>query len=169
MKALPVVALVLLAACGDGDDVAVRRPVGTPEELAAGLATAAVELAARAEHGAEEVTIQHLLVAVEGADAGATRTPEEAQALAAEILARARTGEDFDLLVKNHTDDEYPGIYVLATVASDSTRVARSTLSPSLLGDAAWRLEVGEVGVVPFDAAGEHGSTLGYHLLERLK
>jgi len=40
-----------------------------------------------------------------------TRSKGEAKDLAEEVFKRAQQGEDFDALVKQYTDDEYPGIY----------------------------------------------------------
>ena len=49
--------------------------------------------------------IQHILISFAGTRTTATRTQEEAEALAAEILKRAKAGEDFDSLVVEFTDD----------------------------------------------------------------
>ena len=49
--------------------------------------------------------IQHVLISFAGTRTEATRTKEEAEKLAMDILARAQAGEDFDALVMEYTDD----------------------------------------------------------------
>lgn len=57
-------------------------------------------------HGeAERVKIQHILISFAGTGTEATRTKEEAEALAKDILAQAQNGADFDALVRANTDD----------------------------------------------------------------
>ncbi|MHC4380560.1 MAG: peptidylprolyl isomerase, partial [Planctomycetota bacterium] len=53
----------------------------------------------------ERVRIQHVLISFAGTRTAATRSKEEAQKLAEEILQRAKDGEDFDSLILNNTDD----------------------------------------------------------------
>lgn len=165
-------ALALLGACSDPEP-SPGAPAQTPEELVRLLHAAADELAARPEDTTTEVTFQHLLVGVSGGLPGVERSAGAAELLAAELLARARAGEDFDLLVKNHTDDVHPGIYALTTGAPDPARstYARASMYAGV-GDAAWRLRVGELGIAPFD--GDVPGTppkcpLGWHLVLRLK
>lgn len=165
--------LVAGAACSDPAPSALERPAETPEALARAMRAAVDELRARPEQSVERIVIQHLLVAVRGGGVtSATRSPAEAEALTAELFARARAGEDFDLLVKIHTDDVYPGTLVLSSTADDPPRVyARSQMKPGLI-EVAWRLAVGELGVALHDggAPGQAPpSPLGYHLIRRLE
>jgi len=69
-----------------------------------------------------KVHSQHILVSYKGsprAVPGVMRTKEEAEALVADLLKRAKDGEDFSALVKEYSDDnldpadEVPGVYVL--------------------------------------------------------
>jgi hypothetical protein len=176
LRPAPFVLALLLGlgsgACNDSPEPG--RPAETPEELLRLLRTSVDELAARPEHAASEVTIQHLLIGVTGALPDVARTPAEAELLAAELLARARAGEDFDLLVKVHTDEQQStGIYTLTTGTADPRRstFARAGMLTGV-GDVAWRLAPGEFGVVRYDG-GVPGQTpkspLGYHVVERLK
>lgn len=58
----------------------------------------------------ESIAVQHVLISFEGAArnvAKTERTAEEAKALAEEILAKAKAGEDFTALVKAHSDDNF--------------------------------------------------------------
>jgi len=166
-----LLSLVPLGACSDPEP-GPGPPAQTPEELLRLLHVAVDELAARPEHTASEVTFQHLLVGVAGGIPGVTRTPAEAELLAAELLARAVAGEDFDLLVKNETDEVHPGIYTFTTGTPEPGRsVARSAMMRGV-GDAAWRLAVGELGVAPYDGGQpghEPASPLGYHHVLRIK
>ncbi len=164
--------LVLAPACSDPEVVPTGAAAESPEELARRMQATIAEHAARPEHAAPEVTIQHLLVGVAGAVAGVTRGPGEAEAFAAELLGRVRSGEDFDLLVKNHTNEVHPGIYVLSATAAEPPRVYARTGISAGLGDLAWRLEVGEIGVCAYDggiSGQQPKSPLGYHLVKRLK
>jgi len=67
-----------------------------------------------------KVDVQHILVSFAGAPTSrATRTKEEAEALAKQVLERARAGEDFDDLVRSSSDATLhplanpPGMYRL--------------------------------------------------------
>lgn len=66
-----------------------------------------------------EITIQHVLISFVDAPTEATRTREEAEALADQVLASARDENDFAELVREHSDDpvrpgdEHPGVYRL--------------------------------------------------------
>lgn len=53
----------------------------------------------------ERIRIQHILISFAGTRTAATRTKEEAEALADEVLKRAQAGEDFSSLVMEYTDD----------------------------------------------------------------
>jgi parvulin-like peptidyl-prolyl isomerase len=58
--------------------------------------------------GTERVTASHILVAYQGASRAAptvTRTKEAAQTRAAELLARAKKGDDFGALARENSDD----------------------------------------------------------------
>jgi len=162
--------LAPLAACSDDAPPPPDPAAPSSEELVRRMYAVVDEVAARVEDPVEEVTFQHLLVGV-GQDFG--RSPGEAEELAASLFARARAGEDFDLLVKNHTNDVHPGIYTLTRGVGDPPRTyARDGMVPGL-GDVAWRLALDELGVSPYDGSGIPGrpakSPLGFHILKRLK
>jgi hypothetical protein len=164
---------VLLAACAEPDTGPAGAAAQTSGESVRQMYAAVEELAARSEHAEPEVTLQHLLVAVAGGRVpGAVRSLAEAEALAAGFFARARAGEDFDLLVKNHSDDVHPGIYTLSRTESDPPRVyARGSMVRGL-DFAVFRLRAGELGVAPWEGVGRDGassSELGFHVVLRLK
>ena len=117
----------------------------------------------------EFVVVQHLLVAFKRSVPGKKfeRTKKEAEKLAAELMERARTEEDFDALVKEFTDDSYPGIYTLTNTDSPLLANSRSRdqMVPSF-GDLAFNLEVDQVGLARY-----HGgnSPYGWHIIKRIE
>jgi len=146
---------------------AARSPAIAADALE-GLRAHVQELGERSEHGAETVEVQHILISFEGADprVAATRTRDEAERLAAELFARIRAGKDFDGLVRDHTDDAYPGIYALTTGKPASQDVYPRRLMAPGFGDASWRLAVGEVGVAAWVPV---TCPIGWHIIKRLQ
>jgi hypothetical protein len=127
-------------------------------------------LLAKQEFTDEQIEVQHLLVSFAGTRSKATRTKAEAEKLAAELWDRAARGEDFDDLVKKYTDDSAPGKYWMRTgdakVGDDGVhRFARKGMVQGF-GDVAWRLRVGEVGIIVYDAK---TSPFGWDIIKRLK
>lgn len=136
------------------------------------LAVLVTPVALGAKKKAEEpdrVVVQHCLIGFKRSIPGKKldRTKKEAGELAAQILERARNGEPFDGLVKEYTGDSVPGIYVLANegLPIRSGERQRGDMVPGF-GDTAFRLEVGEYGMVPY-----HGykSPYGWHIILRLE
>ena len=119
----------------------------------------------------ERVEVQHILISFKGADARitSTRSQEEAETLAKELLFRARRGEDFTEMMREHSDDPGEGLYRLANtgVQPDGSRgeVARHRMVKSF-GDVSFGLEVGEVGMASYHAM---RSKYGWHIIKRLK
>jgi parvulin-like peptidyl-prolyl isomerase len=121
---------------------------------------AIAELQARPEHQADLVEVEHVLIAFAGAPRiqGVTRSLAEAKALAADVFRQATGGADFRALRQQHSNDTGPGIYAM-------TRKTRGDMVPGF-GDTGWRLQVGEIGVAPYDAT---KSPFGYHVIKRLR
>jgi hypothetical protein len=124
----------------------------------------AAATAERAEHQAATVEVTHILVSFGGAGTKATRTREEAETLAAELFARVQAGEDFEALRVPNTDDPGGQSYVMS-LGNEARAIPRKRMVPAF-GDVGWRLEVGQVGVAPYD---EHASPYGWHIIKRLK
>ena len=125
----------------------------------ADLKTHIAELEKRPERKVDTIEVQHLLVAHKDAGiGGVTRTLAEAEKLTGQLLDEILKGGNFDALVKQHTNDSHPGIYEM-TKASRSGMVAA-------FGNVAWRLQVGETGVAPWDAS---ASPFGWHIIKRLE
>jgi parvulin-like peptidyl-prolyl isomerase len=114
------------------------------------------------------VVVQHVLIGFQGTIPGKTitRTEAEAQALAANILARARAGEDFNQLVGQYTDDQIPGIYKIANrgVTPGPYEYRRDGMVQGF-GDVAFSLLAGSVGIANYDA---RLSPFGWHIIKRL-
>lgn len=157
MKHALLFALLFLGSCSKpAEEPGPSVPAGDP---IAALHADAAALAAKPEHGADEVEVQHILIGFQGAPGiRATRSKEEAERFAGELLLRIQAGEDFSELVREYTDDSAPGIYTI-------TKANRSQMVPGF-GDVSWKLEVGEVGVSPWDAK---KSPYGWHIIKRLR
>ena len=138
-----------------------------PMEPAAPAAPAKAAEPAKAVE-ADHIQVQHVLIAFTGTSASKQpRTQDEAKKLAYEILDRARKGEDFDALVKQYSEDQYPGIYGMSNngVAPAPGEFPRNRMVPAF-GNTGFPLKVGEVGIADFD---QKNSPFGYHIVKRLK
>ena len=116
----------------------------------------------------ERVVVQHVLVSFTGKVPGKMiqRSEEEARQLASEILARAEGGEDFDALVKEYTDDSYPGLYRMVNrgeVRQGDDEYRREDMAPGF-GDVAFALAPDGIGLCEFDAM---DSPFGFHVIKR--
>lgn len=117
----------------------------------------------------QRVRVQHILIGFRGSVRGKRidRTAEEAEQLAQALLQRARSGEDFDALVAEYTDDAAPGIYAMAnhgvTPRPDESRRAGMVRS---FGDVSFALEVHEIGLAVYDPV---ASRYGWHIIKRLE
>ena len=116
------------------------------------------------------VVVQHILIGFKRSvpDKKIDRSKREARELAESLFERASAEEaDFDALVKEHTDDSYPGIYRLTN--RDAPRQAGARTRGQMatgFGDVAFRLAIGEVGMAPYHGA---KSPYGWHIIKRLE
>lgn len=154
---LPVLVLAIagLAFAQDSSQTppAKAKPEAKPAEPAAG---------AEPEH----IEVQHILIAFTGTRASKTpRTQDEAKKLAYEVFERAKKGEDFDALVKQYTEDAYPGKYKMYNkgVPPVAGEFARTGMVAAF-GDVGFKLKVGEIGIADYDTA---KSPFGYHIIKR--
>jgi len=121
------------------------------------------------EAGPDRVVVQHILIGFKRSVPGQKldRTKKEAEALARELFQRAKDGEDFLGLVKEYSADGAPGI--LPLVNTDAPRMVgsrgRDQVVPGF-GDAAFALEVGEIGLVEYSFG---DSPYGWHIIKRLE
>ncbi len=127
----------------------------------------AAALAARPEAADPVVEVTHVLISFQGIPRGpkATRTREEAEALAADLYARMLAGEDFGALQKQYSDDSGAGTYAMSQDPKVPADWQRKGMVAAF-GDVGWRLAVGEIGVAPYDP---QKSPYGWHLIKRLR
>ena len=124
--------------------------------------------------GTEEpnhVTVQHILVAFKGSipKPTVTRTKGEAKTLAEEVFEKAKQGDDFDALVKQYTDDEYPGIYRMANKGIPPDESKQEYPRQGMIkgfGDVSFSLPVGGIGMAKYDS---ETSKYGWHIIKRVK
>lgn len=144
-------------------------PAATTEAAAAPAVAAAPAAPAPAAPAADHIKVQHILISFAGKVPGKniTRTEDEARSLAAQVLDRAKKGEDFDSLVKTYTDDRAPGIYALANsgVTPSADEFSRDRMVPAF-GEVGFSLAPGEIGMAPYDPA---RSPFGWHIIKRLQ
>jgi len=147
------------------DSVAAAQAMADSLAKAAAANTMPVAPATPPEH----IAVQHVLIGFVGKIPGKTitRTQEEAEKLAAEVLERARKGENFDQLVEQYTDDQAPGIYGLANtgITPADGEFPRDGMVKGF-SDVAFSLSPGNIDVAKYDPK---GSPYGWHIIKRIK
>lgn len=119
----------------------------------------------------KRVTVQHILIAFKGTipKEDVTRNRSEAELLAHEIFKRAKEGEDFDVLVKEYTDDQYPGIYNMSNIGippdQSKGEYSRSRMVKAF-GDVSFALSINEIGLAEYDP---EASKYGWHIIKRIE
>ena len=104
-------ALLLLSACGK------EGTPPPPMPTAPGSGGARPEKMPNGEPGV--VVVKHVLIAFAGSERSSQkRSKGEAQKLAYEILGRAKSGEDFDKLVDQYSDDPGKQAYTIPVVSA---------------------------------------------------
>lgn len=159
MKHLTVVAaaLLVLSACGkEGPSMPPPTTGGRTDKLPSGEPSV--------------ITVKHVLVSFKGAQRSTQeRSREEAQKLAYEILGRAKSGDDFDKLMKDHSNDPGGGTYTLVNNGVTADQAAgefeRTGMVPAF-GDVGFRINVNEVAVAEHDPT---TSPFGWHVIKRVK
>lgn len=118
----------------------------------------------------DHVVVQHVLIGFKKSIPGSeiTRTRKEAEALANEILERARAGEPFEDLMREYSDDSGAGVYALANRGvprKSRGEYARDGMVPAF-GDVAFKLEVGAIDIAHH---GYQASPYGWHIIKRIE
>ena len=119
----------------------------------------------------DRVAVQHILISFKGSipKPSVTRTREEAEKLAQEVFERAKKDEDFDALVKQYTDDEYPGIYRMSNIGitpdPSKQEYSRAGMVKGF-GDVSFSLPVGGIGMAEYDP---QKSKYGWHIIKRIE
>lgn len=140
------------------------------DALGISLASAGADQAAPVSEQAaepERITLQHILVAFAGTGTRAMRMQDEAEALAMEALAWAGQGEAFDDLVRELTDDAFPGIYQLCNsgIAPEAGGEYRRDAMVPAFGNVGFALAPGEIGMTTF---APRTRPFGWHVIERI-
>jgi parvulin-like peptidyl-prolyl cis-trans isomerase-like protein len=115
------------------------------------------------------VTVQHVLIAYEGSKIpGVTRSLEKAERVAFNVFEAAVAGQDFDELVGLYSDDGGDGRMNIVNWGVSRTEPEDMERARLVRGfsRAAFTLDVGKIGFVPFDAG---GSPYGWHVIRRLE
>ncbi len=116
----------------------------------------------------ERITVQHILISFAGTRTEATRSKAEAEKLAGDVLTRVKKGEDFAKLVKDLSDDPGEGVYSMfndGAAKRGEDEYPRRGMVPAF-GNVGFKLEVGGVGMAPFDP---QASPFGWHIIKRLR
>lgn len=140
-----------LASCGGGNAASAAQ--GSMDD-------AIKALMAKPELPDQSITVQHVLIAFQGAPRiqGVTRTKDEAKVLAEQVWKESLSGADFKALMKQHSNDSGGGEYPM-------TKAGRMQMVKGF-GDVGFRLAVGEIGVAPWD---QTASPFGWHIIKRVK
>lgn len=157
---LIIISMFIISACGDSkpeskekaeavvktEKPVLQKPVGEPDRI----------------------VVQHILIGFKGRVPSAKRSKEEAQTLAEKVYKDALSGMDFDLLVKAHTNDQFPGKYGMVNfgVQPQSRDEYPREGMVAAFGDVGFKLGVDEIGMAPFD---EKTSPYGWHIIKRIK
>lgn len=115
------------------------------------------------------VVVRHVLVSFDTIGlVGVTRSKDEAEKLAQQVLQLAKSGRDFGDLVRFYSDDRHgDGSYAIAnwnTPANADERPREGTYRG--FAKLAFSLEVGEVGLVPYSPT---EAPSGWHVMVRTK
>jgi hypothetical protein len=164
--AMTALALVLVAAWGCASSG------GTKTQTAGGTTAAegGTVSSTTPTQEPDRITVQHILIGFTGSVPGKTinRTKEEARTLAYSLLERARGGEAYDALVREFTDDSWPGTYGMANrgvTPASANEYARDGMVPAF-GNVGFKLAVDEFGVADYDPT---TSPYGWHIIKRVK
>ena len=119
----------------------------------------------------DSITVQHILVGFQGSlpRKNITRSKESARELAQKVYEMAKSGRDFGELVKEFTDDAYPGIYKMSNfdVPGDrSQNIFPRDQMVRAFGDVGFPLEVGGIGLAEYDP---QKSQYGWHIIKRIE
>ena len=117
----------------------------------------------------DKITVSHILIMFAGSTrSNATRSETEAEKLAKDILERAKKGQDFGFMMKEHSDDPGGGTYTMVNHGlspGSQNEFRRGDMVPAF-GNVGFRLKVGDVEVASYD---KRSSPFGYHVIKRVK
>jgi peptidyl-prolyl cis-trans isomerase D len=154
-------ALVLVLACGPGSKggPAMNNRLNGPAPVAQGSDVASGDILAR-EPVSNNAQVKHILISwkdneTASDDRAKQRTKADAEALVRSLLTQIKAGADFDMLMKQHSEDPGSAVTGRAYPVSPDAQLVIEFRQLAL------RLEVGEVGVVQSD--------FGFHIMKRIE
>jgi peptidyl-prolyl cis-trans isomerase D len=157
----PALLLLVLFACGPGSrgGPAMNNRINGGEPVAQGSDVISADILAR-EPVANNAQVKHILISwkdLESAhDARAQqRTKEQAEALVKSLMTQLKAGADFDMLMKEHSEDPGSASSARAYPVSPDAQLVIEFKQLAL------RLNVNEVGVVQSD--------FGFHIMKRIE
>ncbi len=172
MKKAGLILLLAMSLITFGCQSQMNQNSESPEAAAAGREAESGKTAS-ASKGPDRVTVQHILISFQRAipKESVTRTQAEAEVLADDLYLRAKQGDDFDALVEEYTDDQYPGIYKMtnAGIEPDPESELREYPRQGMVqafGDISFSLDIGEIGMTEYDPA---TSKYGWHIIKRIE
>lgn len=156
-----VAVLALLASCGPGSKGGpnMNNRLTQPDPVAQSSDVVSTDILNR-EPVANNAQVKHILIGwkdLEGAhdQRAQKRTKEEAEALVKSLVTQIKAGADFDMLMKQHSEDPGSASSARAYPVSPDAQLVIEFKSLSL------RLNVNEVGVVQSD--------FGFHIIKRVE
>jgi hypothetical protein len=121
----------------------------------------------------DHIAVDHILIAVTNPQLGVTRSAEDAKRIAYDLLAKLKSGADWDATKAQYSDDRpgpgqpAGGPYRLANhgVPTAAGEHRRGGMVPAF-GDVGFKLAVGEIGMADHDPA---KSPYGWHIIKRVQ
>lgn len=155
-----LLAFAALASCSGESTTSGGAASGGTSAATGSMDDSIKALIAKPELADSSITVQHVLIAFQGAPRiqGVTRSKDEAKVLAEQVWKEALGGADFKALMKQHSNDSGGGEYPM-------TKAGRMQMVKGF-GDVGFRLAVGEIGVAPWD---QTASPYGWHIIKRVK
>ena len=161
MVRLALALTVVLLACGPGSKggPAMNNRMNAPAPVAQGSDVISGDILAR-EPVANNAQVKHILISWKDNDSATderakSRTKQEAEALVKSLMTQIKAGADFDMLMKQHSEDPGSASSARAYPVSPDAQLVIEFKQLAL------RLNVGEVGVVESD--------FGFHIMKRIE
>jgi peptidyl-prolyl cis-trans isomerase D len=160
MIRLALLALLLLA-CGPGSKggPAMNNRMNGPAPVAQGSDVTSGDILAR-EPVANTAQVKHILISWQDNESASDerakkRTKQDAEALVKSLMTQIKAGADFDMLMKQHSEDPGSASSARAYPVSPDAQLVIEFKQLAL------RLNVDEVGVVQSD--------FGFHIMKRVE
>jgi peptidyl-prolyl cis-trans isomerase D len=161
MLRLALAFAVMAAACGPGSKggPAMNNRMNAPGPTAQGSEVASGDILAR-EPVANTAQVKHILISWQDNESASDerakkRTKAEAETLVRSLMTQIKAGADFDMLMKQHSEDPGSASTARAYPVSPDAQLVIEFKQLAL------RLNVNEVGVVQSD--------FGFHVMKRIE